>query len=237
MKMEWWIKSRRLYLKIMMKNRSIVAVGLIGLFMLTGCTADNVETLQESSQSLSLNQDNIQEDKNTDNSVQTESDTLKPGINEEADKAKEEADQKAKQVDEEVKTVLDLKVLVGEKSDKVRQVLGTPKETQNLEETKILLSDKFVKEVIGQKISIEVVYDDEEAKVNFINIKCVKTDNVASFVAKFESELIKSFGEGTIEKITDVRGTKRKEWDDETLTYALSHIENDVTLEIYPIHE
>ncbi len=212
----------------MRKIRGIIAVGLIGLIMLTGCASNDVETLQGNS---------INSDAGQDNSAEKIANTPVPIASDEADKAKDEANKNAAKVDEEVKTIIDLNVLVGQKSDKVREVLGTPKESQKLEETEILLSDKFVKEVTGQKLGVEVVYDDEEGKVNFINIKCVKTDNVASFVAKFESELVKTFGEGSIEKIIDVRGTKRKEWNDETLTYVLSHIENDVTLDIYPIHE
>ena len=214
-----------------------MVVGLLGLSMLVGCTPESVDKLEESSPTPNVNQESAKESSQEKQTTEDSASSPNLGVNEEADKAKEQADNNAEKVDEEVKSILNLKLLMGEKSDKVRDVLGTPKESENLEETQILLSDKFVKEVVGQKVSVEVVYDDAEGKANFINIKCVKTDNVKSFIAKFESELVQKFGEGSIEKTIDVRGTKRKEWEDETLTYALSYIENDVTLDIYPIHE
>ena len=219
-------------------NKKIVALGLIGLFILTGCASNSVETTQPNSQTSDVNEGDTQvtPQQSTEPSIEPVDPSIEQD-NGQVEKTKEEANKEAESSQSEVKSIVELRLLMGQKSDKVREVLGEPKESQKLEETQILLADRFIKEVVGQKVSVEVIYDDAEGKVNFINIKCVKADNVESFVERFESELVQSFGKGSIEKTIDVRGTKRKEWDDEILTYALSYIENDVTLDIYPIHE
>ena len=133
-----------------------------------------------------------------------------------------------------VKKIVGLGELVGKKQADVINVLGKAEESKTLEDTGILLADYYKQTILEQAVKIEIVYNDDKGEVNFVNMTCKQTDDVETFVEVLSAELTAQFGESSIEKITNVRGTKRRQWQDSVLTYVVSYVEETVTFDIYP---
>lgn len=146
-----------------------------------------------------------------------------------------EQTQEEVQVDNQklIKELIGLGNLMGKKQADVIALLGKAEETKNLEDTNILLADYYTQTILEEAVKIEVVYNDDKGEVNFINMTCKQADDVNSFVEAFINELTEEFGESSIEKITNVRGTRRREWQGNGMTYVLSYLEDTVTLDMY----
>lgn len=213
----------------MMKTKKFIAIGLISLFTLTGCFNQN--------QSVSSKQvdgaaapamTKIEEDK----SVEAEKSADQPEV---ATKMAEEDTQKEAEVDDQklIKELIALGELMGKKQADVAALMGKAEETKHLEDTDILLADYYTQTILKQTVKIEIVYNDDKGEVNFVNMTCKQADDVNSFVEAFAKELTAEFGESSIEKITNVRGTRRREWQGNGMTYVLSYLEDTVTLDMY----
>ncbi len=209
----------------MMNTKKFVALGLISMFTFTGCFNQNspvdskgVEPITSPAVTKSVEEESV-------------------AVKEVEDKAEVEAETTTKEAEVKnqtaIKDFIALGQLMGKKQADVIALMGKAEETKNLENTNILLADYYTQTILEQTVRIEIVYNDDKGEVNFINMTCKQTDDVEGFVEAFAKELTAEFGESSIEKITNVRGTKRRQWQDSTLTYVLSYVEDTVTLDMY----
>ena len=202
----------------------------MGMLILTGCANQQVPTSSEliastttpttvPTETLTVNEPPIA-DKETEALVAKEAETKEP-------------DEKQKN-QEAIKNIISLGDLIGKKQTDVINILGKAEESKNLEDTNILLADYYKQTVLEQIVKLEIVYNDDKGEVNFVGMTCVKTDDTEEFVEAFSAELTAQFGESSIEKITNKRGTRRRQWQNGMLTYVLSYVDDTVTFNIYP---
>ncbi len=212
-----------------MKNKKIILVSLISLSVLVGCQNQTTPTSSNAEVKTELSVDSAIKEQ-TEKAARLARE-LELQEKQEAQKKAEE-DKKAEE-GSEIKQLIDLGGLIGKKQADVESVLGKPEETTYLEKTKILLADYFKLTVLEQITKIEVVYDDEKGAVNFVSMTCIQADDEEAFIKYMTDELTTRYGESSIEKIIDKKGTRKRYWYDENLTYALSYFENNIYFDIF----
>lgn len=214
----------------MMNTKKFITIGLMSMLILTGCANQQVSTSSELIASTT-----------TPTTLPTETPTVNepPIADKEAEalvaKEAESKEPDEKQKDQEaIKNIISLGDLIGKKQTDVINILGKADESKNLEDTDILLADYYKQTVLEQVVKLEIVYNDDKGEVNFVGMTCVKTDHTEEFVEAFSAELTAQFGESSIEKITNIRGTRRRQWQNGMLTYVLSYVDDTVMFNIYP---
>ncbi len=213
----------------MMNTKKFIVVGLISMLALTGCFNQNApangEAVEPTTQAVETKSLGEQEAEEAE-------------VKAAAEVAEKEAEAKAvaevvEKNQSAIKDLIALGKLIGKKQADVINLLGKAESTENLEDTNILLADYYKQTILDQAVKVEIVYNDNKGEVNFINMTCKQTDDVEAFVEAIAKELTAEFGESSIEKITNVRGTRRRQWQDSTLTYVLSYVEDTVTFDMY----
>lgn len=200
----------------------------MGMLILTGCAKQQVPASSEQATSTIA-------PTTTPTTVPTET-----PVDDKQTETLETKDTETKQLDEKqknqeaIKNIISLGELIGKKQTDVSSRLGKAEESKNLEDTNILLADYYKQTVLEQVVKLEIVYNDDKGEVNFVGMTCVKTDHTQEFVEAFSAELTAQFGESSIEKITNKRGTRRRQWQNGTLTYVLSYVDDTVMFNIYP---
>ncbi len=216
----------------MMNTKKFIVVGLISMLALTGCFNQNApansEAVEPTTQAVETKSLGEQEAKEAEEAE----------VKAAAEVAEKEAEAKAvaevvEKNQSAIKDLIALGKLIGKKQADVINLLGKAESTENLEDTNILLADYYKQTILDQAVKVEIVYNDNKGEVNFINMTCKQTDDVEAFVEAIAKELTAEFGESSIEKITNVRGTRRRQWQDSTLTYVLSYVEDTVTFDMY----
>ena len=216
----------------MMNTKKFIVVGLISMLALTGCFNQNApansEAVEPTTQAVETKSLGEQEAKEAEEAE----------VKAAAEVAEKEAEAKAvaevvEKNQSAIKDLIALGKLIGKKQADVINLLGKAESTENLEDTNILLADYYKQTILDQAVKVEIVYNDNKGEVNFINMTCKQTDDVEAFVEAIAKELTTEFGESSIEKITNVRGTRRRQWQDSTLTYVLSYVEDTVTFDMY----
>lgn len=216
----------------MMNTKKFIVVGLISMLALTGCfnqkAPANSEAVEPTTQAVETKSLGEQEAKEAEEAE----------VKAAAEVAEKEAEAKAaaevvEKNQSAIKDLIALGKLIGKKQADVINLLGKAESTENLEDTNILLADYYKQTILDQAVKVEIVYNDNKGEVNFINMTCKQTDDVEAFVEAIAKELTTEFGESSIEKITNVRGTRRRQWQDSTLTYVLSYVEDTVTFDMY----
>lgn len=222
-------KLRRLSLNKMMNTKKFIIIGVIGLSTLTGCFGQNQSAQSDQAGvAVAANAKSIESDQAVElGQIADQEELEEQAVNEEAQEEVQVDDQKR------IKELIALGELMGKKQTDVAALLGKAEKTKNLEDTNILLADYYTQTILKQNVTVEVVYNDDKGEVNYITMTCKQADNVDSFVEAFINELTAEFGESSIEKITNVRGTRRREWQGNGLTYVLSYLEDTVTLDMY----
>lgn len=215
-----------------MNTKKFIVVGLISMLALTGCFNQNApansEAVEPTTQAVETKSLGEQEAKEAEEAE----------VKAAAEVAEKEAEAKAaaevvEKNQSAIKDLIALGKLIGKKQADVINLLGKAESTENLEDTNILLADYYKQTILDQAVKVEIVYNDNKGEVNFINMTCKQTDDVEAFVEAIAKELTTEFGESSIEKITNVRGTRRRQWQDSTLTYVLSYVEDTVTFDMY----
>lgn len=216
----------------MMNTKKFIVVGLISMLALTGCFNQNApansEAVEPTTQAVETKSLGEQEAKEAEEAE----------VKAAAEVAEKEAEAKAaaevvEKNQSAIKDLIALGKLIGKKQADVINLLGKAESTENLEDTNILLADYYKQTILDQAVKVEIVYNDNKGEVNFINMTCKQTDDVEAFVEAIAKELTTEFGESSIEKITNVRGTRKRQWQDSTLTYVLSYVEDTVTFDMY----
>ncbi|WP_193763567.1 hypothetical protein [Cellulosilyticum lentocellum] len=228
-----------------MNTKKFIVVGLISMLALTGCFNQNapanseaVEPTTQAVETKSLGEQEAKEAEEAEVKAAAEVAEKEAEAKAAAEVAEKEAEAKAaaevvEKNQSAIKDLIALGKLIGKKQADVINLLGKAESTENLEDTNILLADYYKQTILDQAVKVEIVYNDNKGEVNFINMTCKQTDDVEAFVEAIAKELTTEFGESSIEKITNVRGTRRRQWQDSTLTYVLSYVEDTVTFDMY----
>lgn len=211
-----------------MNMKKFIAIGLLSLTALVGCTATKETVSNEVEKASSGN-------------VQTQELLSEPvaeaklGEEVETRAAVAEIDpieESKKLASEEIQT---LASLIGKNSDEVNAILGEPSSTKNLEDTDILLVNYYKVDFLGETAKVEVIFNDDKQVVNYVSFTILSADDIEGTKETFGSALTDLYGESSIERIENVKGKRNRNWKDETLAYQLRYFENNIALNIYEL--
>lgn len=213
-----------------MNMKKFIAIGLISLTALVGCTITKETVSNEVERAASGN-------------VQTQELLAEPAAKADEEVgtqvAAEVAEPEADPVEEGIKTVTEevqtLASLIGKTSDEVNAILGEPSTTKNLENTDILLVNYYKVDFLGETAKIEVIFNDDKQVVNYVSFTILSADDIEGTKETFASALTDLYGESSIERIENVKGKRNRNWKDETLAYQLRYFENNIALNIYEL--
>ena len=211
-----------------MNMKKFIAIGLISLTALVGCTTAK-ETVSNEVEKASS--ENIQMQELMSEPVAE----AKLGEEVEARAAVAEVDpveESKKLATEEIKT---LASLIGKTSDEVDAILGEPSSSKNLEDTDILLVKYYKVDFLGETAKVEVIFNDDKQVVNYVSFTILSANDIEGTKENFASALTELYGEPSIERIENVKGKKNRNWKDETLAYQLRYFENNIALNIYEL--
>lgn len=213
-----------------MNMKKFIAIGLISLTALVGCTTTKETVSNEIERASSGN-------------VQTQELLAEPVA-----KADEELETQAiaEGVEAEVNSVEEGKTtatekiqilgsLIGKTSDEVNAILGEPSATKNLEDTDILLVNYYKVDFLGETAKVEVIFNDDKQVVNYVSFTILSADDIEGTKETFAAALTDLYGESSIERIENVKGKRNRNWKDETLAYQLRYFENNIALNIYEL--
>lgn len=210
--------------------KKFIAIGLVSLTALVGCTTTKETVSNEVERASSGN-------------VQTQELLAEPaakadeevGTQAAAEVAEPEVDpveESKKTATEEVQT---LASLIGKTSDEVNAILGEPASTKNLEDTDILLVNYYKVDFLGETAKVEVIFNDDKQVVNYVSFTILSADDIEGTKETFAAALTDLYGEPSIERIENVKGKRNRNWKDETLAYQLRYFENNIALNIYEL--
>lgn len=211
-----------------MNMKKFIAIGLISLTALVGCTTAK-ETVSNEVEKASS--ENIQTQELMSEPVAE----AKLGEEVEARAAVAEVDpveESKKLATEEIQT---LASLIGKTSDEVDAILGEPSSSKNLEDTDILLVKYYKVDFLGETAKVEVIFNDDKQVVNYVSFTILSANDIEGTKENFASALTELYGEPSIERIENVKGKKNRNWKDETLAYQLRYFENNIALNIYEL--
>lgn len=206
-----------------MNMKKFIAIGLISLTALVGCTTTKETVSSEVEKASSEN-------------IQTQELMSEPVAEEvEARAAVAEVDpveESKKLAREEIQT---LASLIGKTSDEVDAILGEPSTSKNLEDTDILLVKYYKVDFLGETAKVEVIFNDDKQVVNYVSFTILSANDIEGTKENFASALTELYGESSIERIENVKGKKNRNWKDEILAYQLRYFENNIALNIYEL--
>lgn len=212
--------------------KKFIAIGLISLTALVGCTTTQ-ETVSNEVEKASS--ENIQTQELMSEPVAE----AKLGEEVEARAAVEATEPEVDLVAESKKTTTEeiqtLASLIGKTSEEVDMILGEPATTKNLEDTDILLVKYYKVDFLGETAKVEVIFNDDKQVVNYVSFTILSADDIEGTKENFASALTELYGESSIERIENVKGKRNRNWKDETLAYQLRYFENNIALNIYEL--
>lgn len=211
-----------------MNMKKFIAIGLISLTALVGCTTTK-ETVSNEVEKASS--ENIQTQELMSEPVAE----AKLGEEVETRTAVAEVDpveESKKLATEEIQT---LASLIGKTSDEVDAILGEPSSSKNLEDTDILLVKYYKVDFLGETAKVEVIFNDNKQVVNYVSFTILSANDIEGTKENFASALTELYGESSIERIENVKGKRNRNWKDETLAYQLRYFENNIALNIYEL--
>lgn len=211
-----------------MNMKKFIAIGLISLTALVGCTTTK-ETVSNEVEKASS--ENIQTQELMSEPVAE----AKLGEEVETRTAVAEVDpveESKKLATEEIQT---LASLIGKTSDEVDAILGEPSSSKNLEDTDILLVKYYKVDFLGETAKVEVIFNDDKQVVNYVSFTILSANDIEGTKENFASALTELYGESSIERIENVKGKRNRNWKDETLAYQLRYFENNIALNIYEL--
>ena len=215
-----------------MNMKKFIAIGLISLTALVGCTTTQ-ETVSNEVEKASS--ENIQTQELMSEPVAE----AKLGEEVEARAAVEATEPEVDLVAESKKTTTEeiqtLASLIGKTSEEVDSILGEPATTKNLEDTDILLVKYYKVDFLGETAKVEVIFNDDKQVVNYVSFTILSADDIEGTKENFASALTELYGESSIERIENVKGKRNRNWKDETLAYQLRYFENNIALNIYEL--
>lgn len=215
-----------------MNMKKFIAIGLISLTALVGCTTTQ-ETVSNEVEKASS--ENIQTQELMSEPVAE----AKLGEEVEARAAVEATEPEVDLVAESKKTTTEeiqtLASLIGKTSEEVDMILGEPATTKNLEDTDILLVKYYKVDFLGETAKVEVIFNDDKQVVNYVSFTILSADDIEGTKENFASALTELYGESSIERIENVKGKRNRNWKDETLAYQLRYFENNIALNIYEL--
>lgn len=202
---------------------------LMCLVILTGCETNTPTANQNTEQEHSVDQEQV-----TDEKVSETEETVKqeqaPAEDEKVS-GEESIEQKAK---EQINCFTSM---IGNTPDEVSKVLGEPSSSKNVENSKILAANYYKMPFGEETAKVEVDFDVDTQKVNYISFTIMSANNIEQTKQAFMDVLTSLYGESTIERYMDVKGKQRRDWINEGLNYQLQYYEDNMALDIYPVHE
>ena len=213
-----------------MNMKKFIAIGLVSLTALVGCTTTKETVSNEVERASSGN-------------VQTQELLAEPAAKADGEvgtqAAAEVAEPEVDSVEESKKTATEevqtLASLIGKTSDEVNAILGEPSSTKNLEDTDILLVNYYKVDFLGETAKVEVIFNDDKQVVNYVSFTILSADDIEGTKETFTAALTDLYGEPSIERIENVKGKRNRNWKDETLAYQLRYFENNIALNIYEL--
>lgn len=209
-----------------MKIQRFIAIGLVSLTLLVGCNTNNQTVSSETGKAASEKAETEQtlvaeEGGQTENASSAE-----PAAEPEVDPAVENK----KAAEEQIKS---LASLIGKSQSDVKAVMGEASMSKNLDNTDILLVDYYKVEYLNEIAKVEVIYNDDAQKVNFVSFVILAADDIDNTKENLSSTLTDLYGESSIERIVDVKGKRNLNWTDGTLIYDLKYFGSNISLDIY----
>lgn len=215
-----------------MNMKKFIAIGLISLTALVGCTTTQ-ETVSNEVEKASS--ENIQTQELMSEPVaeaKLEEEVEARAVVEATEPEVDPVEESKKTTIEEIQT---LASLIGKTSEEVDTILGEPATTKNLEDTDILLVKYYKVDFLGETAKVEVIFNDDKQVVNYVSFTILSADDIEGTKENFASALTELYGESSIERIENVKGKRNRNWKDETLAYQLRYFENNIALNIYEL--
>lgn len=215
-----------------------MAIGLVSLLTLVGCTVTRETVSNEVEKATSANvqtQETLSEpvaEAQSGEEAETVSE-VEAGKTAEVEVLEVDPVKESKKIATE--EIQKLASLIGKTSEEVGSILGEPAATKNLDGTDILLVKYYKVDHLGETAKVEVIFNIDKQVVDYVSFTILSADDVERTKENFATALTELFGESSVERIENVKGKRNRNWKDETLAYQLRYFENNIALNIYEL--